>query len=140
MYESGCIYRDNRLVNWDARLFTAVSDIEVDYIDIPGRTLINVPGYDQVRTNEDARGGGLYKSTECTAPPVHGRVGGWQPAPKRVIAQMLGGEAPGDCEWGSGFGCGIGQGVLSQKARHVSGWGRAITSLQGCKQHIHFRV
>lgn len=48
MYESGCIYRDNRLVNWDARLFTAVSDIEVDYIDIPGRTLINVPGYDQV--------------------------------------------------------------------------------------------
>lgn len=48
MYESGCIYRDNRLVNWDARLVTAVSDIEVDYIDIPGRTLINVPGYDQV--------------------------------------------------------------------------------------------
>eukprot|EP00775_Hariotina_reticulata_P010346 gene10346-10503_t len=47
MYESGCIYRDNRLVNWDARLRTAVSDIEVDYIDIPGRTLINVPGYDQ---------------------------------------------------------------------------------------------
>jgi valyl-tRNA synthetase len=49
MYESGCIYRDNRLVNWDARLRTAVSDIEVDYIDIPGRTLINVPGYDKVR-------------------------------------------------------------------------------------------
>jgi hypothetical protein len=48
MYESGCIYRDNRLVNWDARLVTAVSDIEVDYIDIPGRTLINVPGYDRV--------------------------------------------------------------------------------------------
>lgn len=51
MYESGCIYRDNRLVNWDARLVTAVSDIEVDYIDIPGRTLINVPGYDQVRVD-----------------------------------------------------------------------------------------
>lgn len=48
MYESGCVYRDNRLVNWDARLRTAVSDIEVDYIDIPGRTLINVPGYDKV--------------------------------------------------------------------------------------------
>ncbi|WIA29336.1 hypothetical protein OEZ86_011841 [Tetradesmus obliquus] len=47
MYESGCVYRDNRLVNWDARLRTAVSDIEVDYIDIPGRTLINVPGYDK---------------------------------------------------------------------------------------------
>lgn len=48
MYESGCIYRDNRLVNWDARLRTAVSDIEVDYIDVPGRTQINVPGYDKV--------------------------------------------------------------------------------------------
>lgn len=48
MFESGCVYRDNRLVNWDARLRTAVSDIEVDYIDIPGRTLINVPGYEQV--------------------------------------------------------------------------------------------
>ena len=29
MYEGGVIYRDNRLVNWDCRLFTAVSDIEV---------------------------------------------------------------------------------------------------------------
>lgn len=29
MYEAGVIYRDNRLVNWDCRLRTAVSDIEV---------------------------------------------------------------------------------------------------------------
>jgi valyl-tRNA synthetase len=55
MYESGCIYRDNRLVNWDARLRTAVSDIEVDYIDIPGRTAINVPGYDQVGSGTGGR-------------------------------------------------------------------------------------
>jgi valyl-tRNA synthetase len=48
MYEAGAIYRDNRLVNWDCRLRTAVSDIEVDYIDIPGRTHINVPGWDKV--------------------------------------------------------------------------------------------
>eukprot|EP00877_Chromochloris_zofingiensis_P001129 jgi/Chrzof1/11016/Cz05g20150.t1 len=47
MYEAGIIYRDNRLVNWDSRLRTAVSDIEVDYIDIPKRTAINVPGYDK---------------------------------------------------------------------------------------------
>ena len=52
MHEAGCIYRDNRLVNWDARLHTAVSDIEVDYIDIPKRTLINVPGYAEVRLFE----------------------------------------------------------------------------------------
>jgi hypothetical protein len=29
MYEGGVIYRDNRLVNWDCVLRTAVSDIEV---------------------------------------------------------------------------------------------------------------
>jgi len=45
MYESGKIYRDNRLVNWCCTLKTAVSDIEVDYIDVPGRTMISVPGY-----------------------------------------------------------------------------------------------
>ena len=36
-----------RLVNWCCRLKTAVSDIEVDYVDLPKRTLMNVPGYDK---------------------------------------------------------------------------------------------
>lgn len=44
MHESGVIYRDNRLVNWSVKLRTAVSDIEVDYIDIPKRTFLDVPG------------------------------------------------------------------------------------------------
>lgn len=38
--------RDNRLVNWCCQLRTAVSDIEVDYVDVPGRTLMSIPGYD----------------------------------------------------------------------------------------------
>ena len=29
MFEQGCIYRDNRLVNWCCKLKTCVSDIEV---------------------------------------------------------------------------------------------------------------
>jgi valyl-tRNA synthetase len=29
MHASGLIYRDTRLVNWDCRLLTAISDIEV---------------------------------------------------------------------------------------------------------------
>ena len=29
LFADGCIYRDNRLVNWDCTLKTAVSDIEV---------------------------------------------------------------------------------------------------------------
>mmetsp|Transcript_39595 Transcript_39595/g.54985 ORF Transcript_39595/g.54985 Transcript_39595/m.54985 type:complete len:1218 (+) Transcript_39595:50-3703(+) len=45
MHSTGLIYRDNRLVNWCCTLKTAISDIEVDYIDIEGETLVSVPGY-----------------------------------------------------------------------------------------------
>lgn len=47
LYEKGLIYRANRLVNWSTILKTAISDIEVDYEDIPGRTLKKIPGYDE---------------------------------------------------------------------------------------------
>lgn len=46
LYKEGLIYRDLRLVNWDCILRTAISDIEVDYVDIKERTLLKVPGYD----------------------------------------------------------------------------------------------
>lgn len=48
LHEEGLMYRDNRLVNWCCRLKTAVSDIEVDYIDVPKRTRLSVPGYDEL--------------------------------------------------------------------------------------------
>ena len=44
MGQNGVIYRDNRLVNWCCRLKSAISDIEVDYIDIEGFTKLKVPG------------------------------------------------------------------------------------------------
>lgn len=47
LYKLDRIYRDVRLVNWDCVLRTAVSDIEVDYIEIKERTLLKVPGYDR---------------------------------------------------------------------------------------------
>lgn len=47
MHDKGLIYRDNRLVNWCCKLKTAVSDIEVDYIDVPKRMGVSVPGYDE---------------------------------------------------------------------------------------------
>ncbi|KAI4347497.1 hypothetical protein L6164_008307 [Bauhinia variegata] len=47
LYKEGHIYRDLRLVNWDCVLRTAISDIEVDYIDIKERTPLKVPGYDK---------------------------------------------------------------------------------------------
>ena len=44
-HEKGLIYRANRLVNWCCTLRSSISDIEVDKIDITGRTLLSVPGY-----------------------------------------------------------------------------------------------
>ncbi|KAL5567797.1 hypothetical protein UlMin_024372 [Ulmus minor] len=46
LFKEGLIYRDVRLVNWDCVLRTAISDIEVDYLDIKERTLLRVPGYE----------------------------------------------------------------------------------------------
>jgi valyl-tRNA synthetase len=36
LYRQGLIYRDKRLVNWDPRLQTAVSDLEVENIEVKG--------------------------------------------------------------------------------------------------------
>jgi valyl-tRNA synthetase len=37
LHKQGLIYKDKRLVNWDPRLQTAVSDLEVENIEIKGR-------------------------------------------------------------------------------------------------------
>ncbi|KAK4535444.1 hypothetical protein CDCA_CDCA05G1469 [Cyanidium caldarium] len=47
LYERGLIYRGTRLVNWCCRLRTALSDIEVEYVDIAGREMRRVPGHDR---------------------------------------------------------------------------------------------
>ena len=36
LHKEGLIYRDKRLVNWDPKLLTAVSDIEVQQVDVKG--------------------------------------------------------------------------------------------------------
>ena len=36
LYREGLIYKDKRLVNWDPRLQTAVSDLEVENIEVKG--------------------------------------------------------------------------------------------------------
>ena len=37
LYRQNLIYRDKRLVNWDPKLMTAVSDLEVQQIDVKGK-------------------------------------------------------------------------------------------------------
>ncbi|KAK2190154.1 hypothetical protein NP493_86g05009 [Ridgeia piscesae] len=47
MHDKGIIYRSNRLVNWSCTLNSAISDIEVDKMEVEGRTFLPVPGYDE---------------------------------------------------------------------------------------------
>lgn len=47
LHDEGLIYRSNRLVNWCTQLNTALSNLEVINIEIPGRTLLVVPGYER---------------------------------------------------------------------------------------------
>ena len=46
MHEKGIVYRATRLVNWDCKLKTALSDLEVDHIELKEPTFLSVPGHD----------------------------------------------------------------------------------------------
>lgn len=45
LWEEGLIYRDTRIVNWSVKLQTAVSDIEVDGIDVSAAQSLKIDGY-----------------------------------------------------------------------------------------------
>lgn len=47
LYNRGLIYRANRLVNWSCRLGTAISNIEVDTIEVKPFEKLRVPGYEK---------------------------------------------------------------------------------------------
>jgi valyl-tRNA synthetase len=47
LHDEGIIYRANRLVNWCTALTTSLSNLEVDNVDLPGRQLLSVPGYEK---------------------------------------------------------------------------------------------
>ncbi|XP_034193074.1 valyl-tRNA synthetase [Osmia lignaria lignaria] len=47
LHDEGTIYRSNRLVNWSCTLKSAISDIEVDKLELTGRTLLSIPGYQE---------------------------------------------------------------------------------------------
>ncbi|KAF8211093.1 tRNA synthetases class I-domain-containing protein [Mycena galopus ATCC 62051] len=47
LHEEGIIYRANRLVHWCVKMNTTLSNLEVDQKQLTGRTMLNVPGYDE---------------------------------------------------------------------------------------------
>ena len=44
-HEAGILYRDRRLGNWSCALKSAISDIEVDTLELEGRTFLSVPNH-----------------------------------------------------------------------------------------------
>ncbi|MEM8729507.1 MAG: valine--tRNA ligase [Pseudomonadota bacterium] len=59
LYEKGLIYRGKRLVNWDPKFETAISDLEVENLEVAGHMwhfkypLADGATYDYVETDED---------------------------------------------------------------------------------------
>jgi valyl-tRNA synthetase len=51
LYERGVIFRENRLVNWDCKLKTAISNLEVDHLELEAKK-IQVPGHDEKKWYE----------------------------------------------------------------------------------------
>jgi len=45
LHQKKLIYRSNRLVNWSCALRTAISNVEVDHLDLEGSTMLKVPGH-----------------------------------------------------------------------------------------------
>lgn len=52
LWDEGLVYRATRMINWSCKLKTALSEIEVDYMDIDKRTKLAVPGHDPNRKYE----------------------------------------------------------------------------------------
>jgi hypothetical protein len=49
LHEEKVIYSDNRLVNWRTKLKTALSNLEVETMELEGRTLLSVPDHDPAK-------------------------------------------------------------------------------------------
>lgn len=47
LWGANLIYRREALVNWSCELRSAISDIEVERVEVSGPTPLSVPGYDR---------------------------------------------------------------------------------------------
>jgi len=55
LHEKGLLYRERRLGNWSCALKSAISDIEVDYIDLEGRTFLEVKSHKGNPNDKDGK-------------------------------------------------------------------------------------
>ncbi|KAG5677754.1 hypothetical protein PVAND_007485 [Polypedilum vanderplanki] len=47
LFDKGLIYRENSLVNWCCSLESAISDVEIESLEVDGKTSISIPNYEK---------------------------------------------------------------------------------------------
>ena len=121
LHKRGLIYRDKRLVNWDPKFQTAISDLEVETRDSPGKfwTL----RYPLAEVQLPCRGRAGVSRHHRTGHPGAGfaRAGGWS-VPTRHCLTVA--ETRSTCPY-----CGVGCGVVIQSQ------GAQITGVRGDPDH-----
>ncbi len=74
LYRQGLIYRDKRLVNWDPRLQTAISDLEVQQIETQGKLWhFKYPIEQEARSGAAATGSEKISPIASSRSPRRGR-------------------------------------------------------------------
>ena len=76
LYRDGLIYKDKRLVNWDPKLLTAISDLEVQQVEVEGASLAH-----QVSD----RGHHVSRGDDSSPSPPRGRRRCWATPRSRCI-------------------------------------------------------
>ena len=94
LHKQGLIYRDRRLVNWDPKLLTAISDLEVESREHEGQPLV-----------PDATRSRARRASSSPSPPL-GRRRCWATPPSRCIRRMRASPrwsaSASSCRWSAG--------------------------------------
>jgi hypothetical protein len=94
MYHKGLIYRGKRLVNWDPHFETAISDLEVENIEVPGQMwhfkypLAGGETYDLPSRGMPTGPRHLRESATISPSPPRGRKPCWATARWQFIHRM----------------------------------------------------
>ena len=99
LYEKGLIYRGPRLINWSPGLKTAVSDLEVEYSEEPGKLYyfkyMLADSTDEYIPVATTRPETILGDTAVAVHPDDERYQKY--IGRKVIVPMLGRAIPGDC-------------------------------------------
>ena len=81
LYRQGLIYRDRRLVNWDPKLQTAISDLEVENLEVKGHLWY-------IRYPIEGEAGPVHHGGDDPAGDDAGRYGGRGASGRRALSPI----------------------------------------------------